>query len=40
VREPDQKKGTGVITDRDFKVVARLGAAVDGVTQTGRPPER
>ena len=40
VREPDQKKGTGVITDKDFKVVARLGAAVDAVTQSGRPPER
>jgi hypothetical protein len=39
-REPDQKKGTGVITDKDFKVVARLGAAVDAVTQSGRPPER
>ena len=36
-----QKKGTGVITDKDFKVVARLGAAVDAVTQSGRrPPER
>lgn len=40
VREPDQKKGTGVITDKNFKVVARLGAAVDAVTQSGRPPER
>ena len=40
VREPDQKKGTGVITDKDFKVIARLGAAVDAVTQSGRPPER
>ncbi len=40
VREPDQQKGTGVIVDKDFKVVARLGAAVDAVTQTGRPPER
>jgi len=41
VREPDQKKGTGVITDKDFKVVARLGAAVDAVTQSGgRPPQR
>lgn len=40
VREPDQRKGTGVITDKDFKVVARLGAAVDAVTLSGRPPER
>jgi hypothetical protein len=40
VREPDQKKGTGVITDKDLKVIARLGAAVDAVTQSGRPPER
>jgi hypothetical protein len=40
VREPDQRKGTGVITDKDFKVVARLGAAVDAVSQSGRPPER
>ena len=40
VREPDQRKGTGVITDKDLKVVARLGAAVDAVTQSGRPPER
>jgi hypothetical protein len=40
VREPDQRKGTGVITDKDLKVIARLGAAVDAVTQTGRPPER
>ena len=40
VREPDQKKGTGVITDKDFKVIARLGAAVDAVTQSGRRPER
>lgn len=40
VREPDQTKGTGVITDKDFKVIARLGAAVDAVTQSGRPPER
>jgi len=40
VREPDQKKGTGVITDKNFKVVARLGAAVDAVTLSGRPPER
>jgi hypothetical protein len=40
VREPDQKKGTGVITDKDLKVIARLGAAVDAVTLSGRPPER
>jgi hypothetical protein len=40
VREPDQKKGTGVITDKDLKVIARLGAAVDAVSQSGRPPER
>ena len=24
VREPDQRKGTGVITDKDLKVIARL----------------
>jgi hypothetical protein len=40
VREPDQRKGTGVITDKDMKVIARLGAAVDAVSQSGRPPER
>jgi hypothetical protein len=40
VREPDQRKGTGVITDKDFRVIARLGAAVDAVTQSSRPPER
>ena len=40
VREPDQQKGTGVIVDKDLKVVARLGAAVDAVTQSSRPPER
>ena len=39
VREPDQRKGTGVIVDKDLKVVARLGAAVDAVTQSGRPPQ-
>lgn len=39
IREPDQKKGTGVITDKDLKVIARLGVAVNAVTQSGRPPE-
>ncbi len=40
VREPDQRKGTGVIVDKDLKVVARLGAAVDAVTQSSRPPKQ
>lgn len=29
-RDPDQQKGTGVLTDSTFKVLMRFGAAVEG----------
>ena len=34
-REPDQRLGTGVLTDTAFHVVARLGAALPGASQAG-----
>ncbi len=34
-REPDQRLGTGVLTDSTFHVVARLGAALPEPSQAG-----
>lgn len=34
-REPDQRLGTGVLTDSTFHVVARLGAALPAASEAG-----
>lgn len=34
-REPDQRLGTGVLTDSAFRVIARLGAALPTVAPAG-----
>lgn len=39
-REPDQRLGTGVLTDSTFRVIARLGAALPPATAAaGRRPQ-
>lgn len=39
-REPDQRRGTGVLTDSAFHVIARLGAALPSAAAAGagKPP--
>ena len=40
-REPDQRLGTGVLTDSAFRVIARLGAALPAAMPAGaRSPQR
>jgi hypothetical protein len=36
-REPDQKRGTGIITDSLYKVLLRLGASVSSPLDSTRP---
>lgn len=34
-REPDQQKGTGILTDSTFKVIARMGVSLPGGQAVG-----
>lgn len=39
-REPNQRLGTGVLTDSTFHVIARLGAALPATASTAEKPPR
>jgi len=40
-REPDQRRGTGVLTDSSFRVIARFGVAIPATSTAGpRTPPR
>ncbi len=39
-REPDQQRGTGVLTDSAFRVIARFGVAIPASTAGPRTPPR
>lgn len=36
-REPDQRRGTGVLTDSAFRVIARFGVAIPATSAAGPP---